>query len=165
MSMTLEEGRVGLLMYALFDEEGAILDGTTQGRLFAYLHGHGNLPEALEKVLEGMTEGTNFDETVSDAFGPKTDVEPQRVRRNDLPKDVRDKAAAGMPFAAPGSDGTVHQLWITKVQGASVYLTPEHPLAGKTVRFTGQVTRVREATPAELDHGYAHGADGRRPRP
>ncbi len=159
--MTLEKGLVGLLSYALFDDEGAILDGTGQGRLFAYLHGHGNLPESLEKVLEGKAEGDEFDETIPDAFGPLEEVEPQRVRRSDLPKSIRDRVEPGMPFSAPASDGTVHQLWITKVQGASVYLTTQHPLAGKTVRFAGLVARVREATPSELEHGHAHGADGR----
>lgn len=161
MTMTLEKGRVGLLSYALFDEEGAIIDGTSQGRLFAYLHGHGNLPATLESVLDGKAEGDEFDENIPEAFGAEQDLEPQRVRRNDLPKNVRDRAEVGMPFAATGSDGTVHQLWVTKVQGASVYVTTQHPLAGKTVRFAGVVSRVREATPSEIEHGHAHGADGR----
>jgi len=161
MTLKIEKDRVGLLSYALFDEEGAILDGTTQGRLLAYLHGHGNLPDTLEAVLDGRSEGDEFDETIPDAFGPKGDVEPQRVRRGDLPRELRDRVAAGMPFSAAGSDGTVHQLWVTEVKGASVYVTTEHPLAGKTVRFTGRVSIVREATPSELDHGHAHGADGR----
>lgn len=161
MTMTLEKGRVGLLSYALIDEEGAILDGTSQGRLFAYLHGHDNLPETLENVLEGKSEGEDFDETIPDAFGAKGGLEPQRVHRNDLPKDVRERAQEGMPFAAQASDGTVHQLWITQIKGASVFVTAEHPLAGKTVRFAGRVSRVREATPSELDEGRAHGADGR----
>lgn len=161
MTMTLEKDRVGLLSYALFDEEGAILDGTSQGRLFAYLHGHQNLPAALESVLEGLAEGADFDESIADAFGAKEGVEPQRVHRNDLPKNIRDRVEKGMPFAAPASDGTVHQLWVTDVKGASVFLTTEHPLAGKTVRFAGKVSRVREATPAEIEHGHAHGADGR----
>lgn len=159
--MILEKGRVGLLSYALFDDEGAVLDGTPSGRLFAYLHGHGNLPETLERVLEGKTEGAEFDEIIPEAFGAKQNVEPQRVRRNDLPKQIRERAEPGATFSAPGSDGTVHQLWITEVKGASVFLTTEHPLAGKQVRFAGTVARIREATPIELEHGHAHGADGR----
>jgi len=161
MTMTLEKGRVGLLSYALLDEESAIIDGTSQGSLFAYLHGHANLPTALESVLHGKAEGAEFDETIPDAFGAKVGIEPQRVRKSELPKEIRDRVQTGAPFRATASDGTVHQLWVTAVKGASVFITTEHPLAGKTVRFTGVVSRVREATPAELEHGHAHGADGR----
>ncbi|MEN0064954.1 MAG: peptidylprolyl isomerase [Myxococcota bacterium] len=162
MTKILEQGRVGLLSYALFDEEGAILDGTTQGRLFPYLHGHDNLPAALEAVLEGKVEGDDFDETIANAFGEKKGLDPQPVRRNELPKRIRDGLKVGMPFAAPASDGTVHQLWVTAIKGASVFVTTEHPMAGKTIRFAGRVSHVREATPDELADGRAHGADGRR---
>lgn len=161
MTMTLEKDRVGLLTYALFDESGAVLDGTTQGRLFAYLHGHANLPATLETVLEGRSEGDEFDETITEAFGPKQNLDPQPVRKRDLPKPVRDNLQVGIPFSAEASDGTVHQLWIKSIKGASVFVTTEHPLAGQTVRFAGRVTRVREATPSELEDGRAYGADGR----
>lgn len=159
--MIIEKDRVGLLTYALFDDEGAVLDGTVQGRLFAYLHGHSNLPAALESVLEGKVEGDDFDEMIPDAFGPALGIEPQPVRKKDLPKSLRDRLEVGVPFSAPASDGSVHQLWVRSIKGATIYVTTEHPLAGRTVRFAGRVARVREATPSEIEAGHAQGADGR----
>jgi len=35
-----------------------------------------------------------------------------------------------------------------------------HPLAGKTLVFSGIVTGVRAATGEELHHGHVHGPEG-----
>ncbi|HAH58200.1 MAG TPA: peptidylprolyl isomerase, partial [Bacteroidales bacterium] len=35
-----------------------------------------------------------------------------------------------------------------------------HPLAGKTLHFTGKVIDVRDASEEEISHGHVHGAHG-----
>jgi FKBP-type peptidyl-prolyl cis-trans isomerase SlyD len=35
-----------------------------------------------------------------------------------------------------------------------------HPMAGVDLFFTGHVESVRDAEPAELEHGHVHGAGG-----
>ena len=163
MSTTITNDVVGLLAFELTQEDGTPIEGTAPGQLFAYLHGHENLPAPLESVLSGLSEGDTFDQMVPEAFGAATDVEPQRVRRKDLPKNVRDRVQAGLAFGAPGSDGTLVQLWVTAVRGSQVWVTTQHPLAGQTVKFAGTVRGVRQATQTELAHGHAHGVDGREP--
>ena len=39
-------------------------------------------------------------------------------------------------------------------------MSPEHPLAGVTLRFDVTIRDVRDATPEEVAHGHAHGPDG-----
>ncbi|MBX2804229.1 MAG: peptidylprolyl isomerase [Myxococcales bacterium] len=157
---TLSRDVVGLLTFALHDEDGTWLEGTEGSRLFAYLHGHENLPAALEAVLEGLGANDTFDQVVENAFGEATGREPQRIRKKDLPKNAREQAAPGLNFVAADSEGKGHRLWITQVKGSQVWVTTEHPLAGKNLRFSGVVARIRQATAAELEHGHAHGPGG-----
>lgn len=160
MEDSLRPGIVGLLDYTLTDEEGQVLETTGGGRLLAYLHGHDNLPAPMEEVLTGLKEGDTFDTTLVAPFGEASGVEPQAVKRKDLPKDMRERLHVGMRFSSPGSSGEPVQLWVTKLKGAQVWLTTEHPLAGKNLRFQGTVARVREPSQAELEHGHAHGPGG-----
>ena len=44
--------------------------------------------------------------------------------------------------------------------GDEVTLDANHPLAGVDLAFEVEITAVRPATPEELAHGHAHGADG-----
>jgi FKBP-type peptidyl-prolyl cis-trans isomerase SlyD len=39
-------------------------------------------------------------------------------------------------------------------------LDGNHPMAGKTLRFTVRVDDVRAATPVEIEHGHVHGEHG-----
>ena len=50
--------------------------------------------------------------------------------------------------------------WIAKLQGTTVVLDANHPLAGVTLHFSVKVDGMREATGDELKHGHAHGRDG-----
>ena len=156
MADALVKDTVGLLTFSLAEEDGTIVEATTDERLFAYLHGHENLPT----VLEGQSAGARFDETVANAFGAPSGQDPQPVPKKALPKEVRDQAAPGLAFYAQGGQGQAVTLWITAVKGSRVWVTTDHPLAGKTLRFQGEVQRVREATASELEHGHAHGAHG-----
>jgi FKBP-type peptidyl-prolyl cis-trans isomerase SlyD len=47
---------------------------------------------------------------------------------------------------------------IKSVDGETVLLNMNHPLAGKELRFDVKVVNLRDATDEEMDHGHAHGA-------
>jgi FKBP-type peptidyl-prolyl cis-trans isomerase SlyD len=51
-------------------------------------------------------------------------------------------------------------LWITEVEGDSVTLDANHPLAGLRLHFEVAVRGVREATREEMEHGHVHGSGG-----
>jgi FKBP-type peptidyl-prolyl cis-trans isomerase SlyD len=63
----------------------------------------------------------------------------------------------GTRFVMNGPDGKPFPIWVTKVQGREVHISPEHPMAGKTLCFDVKVIAVREATEDEKTHGHAHG--------
>ena len=49
---------------------------------------------------------------------------------------------------------------VVAVDGESIILDINHPLAGKTLHFAVEVLAVRDATAEELNHGHVHGPGG-----
>ena len=158
--LTIGEGRVGIIHYTLRNGEGEILD-SSQGRdPMPYLHGAENIVSGLERALDGKSAGDTVQVILApaDGYGELDDSEPQRVRRRELPgnQDWR----IGMSVRVQAVDGGVNQLWISRAEGAWVWLTPNHPLAGMALNFDVSIVGVRSALQVERDHGHPHGIDG-----
>jgi len=62
----------------------------------------------------------------------------------------------GVAFTAGGPQGEV-VVEVTSVEGATVTIDGNHPLADVTLAFSGEITDIREATQGELEHGHVHG--------
>lgn len=160
MSDTLTHGKVGIFHYTLTDDGGARIDSSRGGSPMAYLHGFSNIVPGLEKELEGKTIGDSMVVVVepSEGYGEKQGPGPQAVHRSEFPKGF--EPAVGRPIQAQDGDGQPLMLWITKVEGAQVWIDVNHPLAGKTLHFDVEIVAVRDATEDEKVHGHAHGIDG-----
>ncbi len=163
MSDIIAPDKVGIFHYTLTDDEGTQLDSSRGGQPLAYLHGHQNIVPGLEKQLEGHTAGDALVAVVppAEGYGERQGPGPQSVPRKEFPKGMDPRP--GMPVRAQGSAGQEVVLWITKVEGAQVWVDVNHPLAGKTLHFDVEVVGVREPTADELQHGHAHGPEGQAP--
>ncbi len=155
MSQIVEKDRVVHIHYVLMDDSGEMIDASG-GQPLAYLHGHENLVKGLEKQLEGHAAGDEVEAVVppTEGYGEYSADAFQSVHRRDLPKDT--KIDVGAPVRAEGSDGKPVILWITKIQGARVTITTNHPLAGKTLHFKVKIAAVRDASPEEIAHSHVH---------
>jgi len=158
--LKLSDGHVGILNYTLKNGAGEILDSTAGQGPRPYLHGADNMLPGIEAALAGKTEGDTLTGELSPdkAFGVHDGKDPERIRRNKLPKGRDWKA--GMPFAMPDNSGNNAQYWVTDVRGAWVWVTSNHPLAGESVSYEIEVVRIRTAKPVEISHGHPHGLDG-----
>jgi FKBP-type peptidyl-prolyl cis-trans isomerase SlyD len=157
---TVADGKVVVIHFTLTRDDGKVVESTRGKDPLAYLHGRGNLIGGMERALEGQPIGAHLDVALApaDAFGERTGSGAQSVPRRELPRDL--ELFVGRPLELPGSDGQVARLWVTRIQGARVWLDVDHPLAGQTLRFDVEVLHVRDPLPEELDHGHAHGRDG-----
>ena len=155
-----EAGKVVLIRYALKDEDGNVLDQTKVGSPLPYLHGAGNIVVGLEKALDGLSVGDTFEVSVSPAegYGEKQSSGPQAVPKREFPKGAN--FVVGSAFRAQTANGHEVVLYVARVDDGFVYVDSDHPLAGKTLHFSGAVERVREASADEKAHGHAHGPDG-----
>lgn len=153
--MEIAANNVVTMHYTLRDPEGEVLDSSEGREPLAYLHGHGNIIPGLEKQLEGKSAGESLEAHVpsAEAYGEHN---PQRVvqaSRSQFPQDVELKP--GMRFQAETQQGPQVAV-VTGIEGDTVTVDTNHPLAGVDLKFAVDVVEVREATPQELEHGHVH---------
>jgi FKBP-type peptidyl-prolyl cis-trans isomerase SlyD len=157
--MQISPNKVVHIHYTLTDNDGEVLDSSQGSDPMAYIHGMGNIISGLEEALTGRKVGDRFKVSVApeEAYG---------VRDNDLVQKVPksafhgvDEVLPGMQFHAESSDG-MQLVTVIEVEGDTVMLDGNHPMAGMTLNFDVEVTGIRDATSEELDHGHVHGAGG-----
>ena len=61
----------------------------------------------------------------------------------------------GTQFQAQTERG-IEIVTVTAVDGDQVTIDANHPLAGHTLRFSGSILEVREASEDEIRHGHVH---------
>lgn len=156
---TIESGKVVTLSLTIRDADAdKVLQKFEADAPTAYLHGYGNLVAALEEALEGKTVGEAFDLTSPNAYGEASAVEPQAVPKREFPRQWR--LEPGMAFFANGSEGQQAKLFVHSIRGSRVYVSGDHPWAGKNIGFSGEILHVRNASDNEREHGHAHGPGG-----
>jgi len=156
--MNVAKDKVVSIEYVLKDKDDKVLDASN-GRPLAYLHGHGQIIPGLEKALEGKAVGDTLTVTVpaAEAYGERGEQLVQEVPRQ-LFQGV-DKIEVGMRFEAQSDQG-VRSVEVTKVEGDTITVDGNHPLAGQDLTFEVEIKDVRDATEEELAHGHAHGEGG-----
>ena len=154
--MSITQDSVVSLHYTLKDDEGKVLDSSSEGEPLAYLHGHGNLVPGLERELAGKNPGDKFSVkiTPADGYGELDKALVQKVPRRAL-KGIKN-LNVGMRLHAQTPQGP-QAVTVTHIQGDMVTLDGNHPLAGQNLNFDIEVTDVRAATEEELEHGHVHG--------
>ena len=147
------DGQVVEFHYILTDEEGGILDSSQDGLPLTYLHGAGNIVPGLESRMSGCTVGDSFKAVIppSEGYGEYQEPGPQPVDRGEFPDSV--DLESGAVFTVRAQSGQEFNVWITEVDGDTVYVDANHPLAGKTLTFDVEVVSIRTATHEELEHG------------
>ena len=145
--------------YTLTDDAGDVLDSSVGREPLTYLHGAGQIVPGLEQALKGRAAGDAFrvDVAPADGYGPRVDSMVQVVPRAAFQGVAR--LEPGMQFEASGDQGALSVV-ITAIDGDSVTVDGNHPLAGQTLHFDVEVTAVREASVEEVLHGHVHGAGG-----
>ena len=158
--MKVQNNKVVAVSYAL-EVEGRIADQSAPGQPLEYIHGTGMLLPRFEAALLDMEPGDGFDFILSpeDGYGvyepaykfdiPKTAFEIDGKVREDL-------LVVGRTIPMLNQNGQVVQGTVAAVGEKSVTMDFNHPMAGKTLHFTGKVETVRDATDKELKEGL-HG--------
>lgn len=158
--MQIQPDTVATIFYRLHEADGAVLEDNAGQIPLAYLHGRGNLLQALEAALEGKSEGDSLSVTLSpeQAYGPILPNSTKRVPIKHLLSKHK-RLLAGSLVKIQTERGPIDAR-VVKVGKFNVDVDFNHPFAGKTLIFDITVDKVRPATPDELSHGHAHGPGG-----
>jgi FKBP-type peptidyl-prolyl cis-trans isomerase SlyD len=146
--------RVVTLSYEVTDLDGNVLDAGEEP--LVYLHGgYGDLFEVIEQVLQGKSVGDTVKVKMQpdQAYG-EYDADLVMIEALEmLPQPL----AVGMQIEGEpdGSPDEVVFYTVTDIADGKAVLDGNHPLAGQALLFTGTVTSVRPATPAEIEAGQA----------
>lgn len=154
--MEIAPNTVVAIDYTLTGEDQQVIDSSEGREPLKYLHGHSNIIPGLEEELEGKAVGDELEVSIppEKAYG---------AHDENLLKDVPssmfegvDEVKPGMQFQATTQSGQVTMMTVAKVDGDTVTVDANHPLAGKTLNFKVAIREVREATEEELAHKHAH---------
>jgi FKBP-type peptidyl-prolyl cis-trans isomerase SlyD len=137
--------------YRLTVADGTEVDTTADRGPMEYLHEHQNIIPGLEKELEGHKVGDRLEVTV----GPKEgygEHDPERVLQVNQ-KQLGFEPEIGAVVSARLPDGREQHLLIAELEGETVTLDGNHPLAGQTLRFEVSIASIRAATDGEITNG------------
>ncbi|MCF0166342.1 MAG: peptidylprolyl isomerase [Bacteroidales bacterium] len=158
--MKIEEKKVVALTYTL-TVDGQVADQATKERPLDFIFGMGYLLPKFEEYLLGLEAGDSYGFTLSPEEGYGV-IEPERIV--DIPKsafEVNGELREDLLFVGnmipmmAGNGGVVHGR-VAEISDSSVKMDFNHPMAGKTLNFEGEIVEVREATGKELEEGL-HG--------
>ena len=157
--MQIAQNSVAAFHYTLTDDKGQVIDSSQGREPLTYLHGSGQIVPGLEKQMEGRQAGDKFDAHVApeEGYGVHHAELMQEVPKSAF-QGVED-IQPGMQFQGRGPQGEIN-VTVSRVEGDTVFIDGNHPLAGQTLHFAIEVTDVRAASEEELAHGHVHGAGG-----
>ena len=158
LTVQISQNTVVSINYTLKDDQGQVIDSSEGGDPLVYIHGTGSIIPGLEKELTGKSQGDEFQVRISpeDAYGVRHDNLIHDVPRDQLPEG---ELTVGMKFQAESEAGQ-HILTVVAIEGDTIKMDANHPLAGVALNFAVSVGELRAATAEELEHGHVHGQGG-----
>jgi FKBP-type peptidyl-prolyl cis-trans isomerase SlyD len=157
--MLIQKNKVVAIDYKLTNKDGELIDSSAEHGALYYIHGIGNLIPGLETALEGKTTGDSLKVAIAakDAYGEKNDSLCQVVPRSQF--ESNEGVELGMQFEVETEEGEL-VVTVTKIDGDTVTVDGNHPLAGVELHFDVTVKEIREPSAEELAHGHVHGPGG-----
>jgi FKBP-type peptidyl-prolyl cis-trans isomerase SlyD len=126
-----------------------------------FIFGLGMMIPGFEKGLEGKSKGDSFEFTIEseDAYGQKEDTAviklPIEIFKVDGVVDFN-LLKIGNMLPLNDSEGNVLNGIVRGYDDTTVTMDFNHPLAGHSLHFTGEILEIREASPEEITHGHVH---------
>jgi len=161
--MNIEKEKVVAISYELRvnSQNGEIIEQVEEGNPLQFVFGVGYMLPMFEKNIEGMQPGDKFDFSLhpEEAYGL---VDENAIV--DLSKEIfmvdgqirEDLLVVGNTIPMRDNQGNRMDGIVLEITDEEVKLDFNHPLAGDSLFFKGEVVEVREASEQELEHGHVH---------
>jgi FKBP-type peptidyl-prolyl cis-trans isomerase SlyD len=152
---SVQDGVVVSIEYTLH-VDGELLDKSEGQGPLQFLAGHGNIIPGLESEMRGMKIGESKDVVVqpADGYGEFDDEAFMNVPRDQFPKDMQ--LTEGVELTVRDDEGNARYARVDNIEGDTVTLNFNHPLAGDELHFHVKVVSLRQPSAEELEHGHVH---------
>ena len=136
--------------------DGEEIDSSKGQDPLQFLVGYGNIISGLEREMMGMKVGESKDVVVqpADGYGEYDDEAYLDVPRGEFPQDM--PVQEGLELSVRDDQGQSRYARIDSIEGDTVTLNFNHPLAGDELHFNVKVVNLREPTSEDLEHGHVH---------
>ena len=138
-------GRAVTLHFALHLENGQVVDSNFVQAPARFVFGDGNLLPAFEARLKGLRAGDRGDWLLpaEEAFGAVNEDNIQKYPRYQFPADLVLEEGLMVSFA--DSAGNEQAGIVTDTDKRNITIDFNHPLAGRSIRFSASILAVDEA--------------------
>ncbi len=158
--MKISDDKVVSLAYDLTVGEGKngkkeLMERATPEKPLTFMFGMGMMLEAFEKNLEGLKEGDKFSFTLTpeESYGERIEENVVELAKNIFEMDGKfddELIAEGETLPMMDSNGNRLMGSVLEVRPDVIIMDFNHPLAGETLHFKGEVIDVHEATLEEI---------------
>ena len=148
-------------LYTVTDGENKLEEQTGTERPFEFITGFGVALDAFEQQVMKLEKGSSFDFVLqpAEAFG---EFDPQGVHK--LQRDVfminghfdHENIFEGAIITLMDNEDHQFMAKVKKIEEDGVTIDTNHPLAGKTLNFKGEIIENRDATEEEVQHLIKH---------
>jgi FKBP-type peptidyl-prolyl cis-trans isomerase SlyD len=145
-------------------EDKKHIETTDATHPLTFLYGVGGIIPGFERNLDGLTTGEKFNFTIEaeEAYG---EIDSNAIIN--IPIDIFkvdniiDFEVLKAGNIVPMSDNEGNQMngKVVSFNEKDVLMDFNHPLAGQTLYFSGEVVEVRNASPDELSHRHVHNGE------
>jgi FKBP-type peptidyl-prolyl cis-trans isomerase 2 len=120
-------------------DDGAVFDTSRGRRARVFVIGRGQLLVAFESAIRPLSAGerASFRLERPEAYGPRDPALVYRVQRGDGADDPQPGDMVELTGGVPGR--------VVAVEGETVTVDANHPLAGQTLNFEVEIVSVRRA--------------------
>ena len=162
--MSISKNKVVTLHYSLREgaPDGPMIEETFGGTPLSFIFGVGQMIPGFEANLENKEEGNDYafllnPEQAYGAKEPTAIVEVPKTNFADPEGKVDEEAIkVGNPVRMKNQDGNTFQGTIIEDKEELLVVDFNHPMAVRSLHFSGKVVTVRDASAEELDHGHVH---------
>ncbi|MDH5485542.1 MAG: FKBP-type peptidyl-prolyl cis-trans isomerase [Gammaproteobacteria bacterium] len=141
--------------YTISDDEGNVVEQVDLP--VNYVHGASSmgLIESVERALTGCRSGDKIQVDVppAEGFG---EVDPSLTFTDDVENVPPQFRQLGARVEMQNDQGETKEFVVSKIEDGKLTIDGNHPLAGKTAKFSVTVLSVRDATADEIRNGIAN---------
>ena len=141
--------------YSISDGEGKVVEQVDLP--VNYVHGGGKMAliDRVERALEGCVAGDTVvvDLPPGEGFG---EYDPELTFSDDIDNVPPQFRRVGAQVEMANDAGETKTFIVSKIEDGKLTVDGNHPLAGKTAKFSVTVLSVRDATPEEIRDGIGN---------